>query len=425
VYIDHWQQITILILLLICSAFFSLAEISLAKLSKLRIRNMQNEGIKSAKIIQKIVENPNKLTSTILIGNSIVTISASTLAASIAMDSFGDNNIALGITTAVLTVIVLIFCEITPKIIAQQNAEKVSAIVAGPIRFCLWLFSPIAVVLGVITNFLVKIMGGGESNDEPDVTEAYIKTMVDVSVEEGVLKGDEQEMINNVVNFDDFVARGVMTPRMDIIAVSVDAAPLEIEEVFDYERFSRLPVYKETTDNVVGILYLKDFVFWDKDKPFNIESCMREPFFTYETKPTRDLFAVMRNESIHMAVVLDEYGCTSGLVTMEDLIEEIVGEIYDEDDDDELDIENISDTEFFVLGETRIDEVNEAIKTDIQPGDFESIGGYVLGQMGRIPEKDDKVDINGFTFVVWEIDKHRIEKLKIIKNIDESEVTHE
>jgi len=422
VYIDYWHQITVLILLLACSAFFSLAETSLAKLSKLRIRNMQNEGVKSAKIIQSIVENPNKLISTILIGNSIVTISASTLAASIAVSAFGNSTMAIGITTVILTVVVLVFCEITPKIIAQQSAEKIAAIVVGPIRLCLWLFTPISAVLGVMTNKLVKMIGGGETNDEPGVTEAYIKTMVDVSVEEGVLKGDEQEMINNVVDFDNFVAKDVMTPRTNIVAIPTDAALLEIEEIFKSERFSRLPVYEETLDRIVGILYLKDFVFWDESKPFDITNCMKEPFVTYETKPTRDLLSAMRGASTHMAVVLDEYSGTAGIVTMEDLIEEIIGEISDEDDEDEIDIENISDTEFFVLGETRIDEVNEAIKTNIHSEDFDSIGGYVMGQMGRIPEKDDKVEIDGFTFIVWEIDRNRIEKLKIIRELNDREI---
>ena len=419
--IDSWKQIIILILLLVCSAFFSLAEISLARLSKIRLRNMQNDGIKSAKLVEKIIENPNKLISTILIGNSIVTISASTLAASIAVSYFGNNSTALGITTALLTIVVLIFCEITPKIFAQQNTEKVSVIVAGPIRLCLWLFAPIAAVLSIIASFLLKIMGGREPDDEPGVTEADIRTMVSVSVEEGVLKGDEEEMINNVVSFDDFVARDVMTPRTDIAAVSFDWAPTEIGKVFKEERFSRLPVYKETTDHIVGILHLKDFVFLDRNKPFDIESCMREPFFTYETKPTRELFAVMRDESIHLAIVLDEYGGTSGIVTMEDLIEEIVGEISDEHDDYELDIESISDTEFFVLGETRIEEVNEALETDIHSEDFDSIGGYIMGQMGRIPEKDDKIELGGFSFIVWEMDKNRIERLRVVKNVEISE----
>ncbi len=408
-----WQQFFGLISLLFLSAFFSISETALTTVSKIRVRNMVEEGLKGAASIQKALENPKKLLSAILIGNNLVNIAASALTTSISMQLWGNNSKALSISTVALTFIVLVFCEITPKTYAAGDAEKIALLVAAPIRVCLFVFTPFVNILSAISAFLIKLLGGDYHKDVPLVTEAELKTMVNVSLEEGVLMNDEQEMINNVFDFGDFVAKDVMTPRTDITAINYEATYDEIMEAFKTERFSRLPVYKESTDDIVGILQLRDFAFTDK-QTFKLDDYMREPFFTYESKPTRELFATMRANSVLMAVILDEYGGTSGIVTLEDLIEEIVGDIADEFDDFEQEIETISDNEYIVLGETKINDVNDFFNTSIESEDFDSIGGYFSGVVGHIPGKNEFIIEGDVKFIVHEVDKNRIEKLKVV-----------
>lgn len=409
---DSSPQLIILVVLLLLSAFFSASETALTSLSKIRLRNMVDEGIKNAALVQKILSNPNKLLSSILIGNNLVNIGASALATSLAISIFGSNGV--GIATGILTIVILIVGEITPKTFAAQNSEKVCLLVIKPIAMCVYLLTPFVAVLNVITGFIMKMLGNDSEKRTPLITESELITMVNVSHEEGVLEVEEREMINNVVDFGNSDAKDVMTPRTDIVAVSVTATYEDVLNVFRNEQFSRIPVYQDSMDNIVGIISYKDIMFSDSAENFKVDKFMREPYFTYESKPSRELFSQMRTKRISMAVILDEYGGTSGIVTLEDLLEEIVGDISDEYDDSTEEIKVIKEDEFIVDGSTKIDDVNEMIGTKFESDDFDSIGGYVIGIMGRFPEKGETVESDNVKFVIEEIYKNRIEKLRIL-----------
>lgn len=372
---------------------------------------MVDEGVKNAKRIQKITDNSSKLLSAILIGNNIVNIAASSLGTVIATDLFGSSGV--GIATGVLTILVLIFGEVTPKSFASDNAEAVSCFCAKPIAFCMFVFTPFIFLLNIITGFIFKLIGSNK-NVAPVITENELRTMVDVSHEEGVLEVDEREMITNVVDFRSSTAEEVMVPRIDIVAVPDDMPYDDVVNVFKEKKFSRLPVYNETNDHIVGTLSFKDIMLLDDIKNFKVSNYMKEPYFTYESKQCSRLFADMKKESISMAIVLDEYGGTAGIVTLQDLIEEIVGDIIDDERDDEEEIQTISENEFLVDGSTKLDDVNDKLGTDFENDDIESIGGYVIALIGRFPEKGEIVEDNNVKFYIEEIDKNRIVKLKII-----------
>ena len=345
-------QIICLIILLLCSAFFSASETALMTLSKIRLRNMVESKIKGANIINKLLQNPSKLLGGILVGNNIANIGASALATSLAITYFKDSGVA--IATFTMTILVLIFAEITPKSLAAQNSEKIALKIAKPLSLITFILNPLITVLIYITNTIIKMLGGEVNKSRPFITEEELKTMVSVSHEEGMLEGEEKQMIYNVFDFRDSQAKDVMTPRTDMIVANSNSTYAELINVFRKEQFSRLPIYEDTVDNVIGVLYIKDLIFFEDGKEeFKIEKHMRTPYFTYEFKSTADLFADMRLKRIPISIILDEYGGTAGLVTFEDLVEEIVGDIDDEYDDDIDKIQVIKEDEFIVAGEDR------------------------------------------------------------------------
>ncbi len=404
-------QFIVLICLMLLSCFFSASETALTSINKLRLRSMVEEGVKNADKINAIIHNSKKFLSTILIGNTLANIGASALATTLAYKKFG--NIGVGISTGILTVLILVFCEVTPKTFATQNAEAVSKVVINPILFCVYIMTPFVIVMNFITGSILKLLGV-TNKKQPIITEAELKTIVNVSHEEGVLEIDERRMINNVFEFGDNQAKDVMTTRTDIVAIDKTDSYTEIINTFKNEQFSRLPVYEESIDNIVGILHLKDIIFLDtNDKTFKIEEYIREPFFTYEPKSISELFAEMRTNRIPVAIVLDEYGGTSGIITIEDLVEEIVGDIADEYDEVETEIEVIKEDEYVVEGSTKISDVNEMLGINLESSDFDSIGGYVIGIIGRLPEQGETIDDDSIRFIVEEIDKNRIEKIRI------------
>ena len=411
---DSPQQLFWLFAILSMATFFSVCETALTSLSKIRLRNMEEEGVRGALQITKLVENPKKMITAVLIGNTFATISAAAFVTTIIIRMSYSSNVAIGIAIAILTLVVLIFCEITPKIVASQRSEQISLLVYAPLKAFIWLFSPIIIVLNCIIGIFVKFFGCDSDRSASLITEAELKTLVNVSHEEGVLEGDEKTMINNVFEFGESRAKDVMTPRIDLIAIRHDATYEEVKTKFYEENFSRMPVYKENTDDIVGVLYFKDFVFsTEKDEDFNIDQCMRKPYFTYESKPTKELFSIMRLQRIQVAVVLDEYGGTSGIITLEDLIEEIVGEIEDEFDEFENEIEVIKEDEYIVDGSTKISDFNDMVGTNLESDDYESIGGFVIGVLGKIPNGGEVVQYGTIKFIIEEIDKNRIEKLRI------------
>ncbi len=411
---DAWQIISLVILLLF-SAFFSASETALMSLSKIRLRHMVDSETKGAERVSKLLKNPSKLLGAILVGNNISNIGASALATSLAIRKLGNSGSGVAIATAAMTILVLIFAEITPKSLAAQNSEKISLKVARPISLITFILNPIITVLIYITNTIIKIFGGQIDKVKPLITEEDLKTMVSVSHEEGVLEGEEKQMIYNVFEFGDSQAKDVMTPRTDMIVANINSTYQELINIFREEQFSRLPIYEETVDNIIGVLYIKDLIFFEDGKEeFSIEKHMRVPYFTYEFKSTVDLFADMRAKRVPIAILLDEYGGTSGIVTIEDLVEEIVGDIEDEYDDDTDKIEVIKEDEYIVDGDTKISMVNEMIGLNIESEDFDSIGGFVTGLHGRLPKTGETINYFDTKFTIQSTSRNRIVKMKII-----------
>lgn len=403
-------QIIFLIVLLIGSAFFSASETALMSLSKIRIRYMQDEGVKGAKLVSSLIENPNKLLSSILVGNNVVNIAATSISTSLFIGLMGEKGVALA--TAVMTVLVLIFGEITPKTIAANNSEKVSLLVSKPIKAIIFILRPIVWIFNIITNIIFKLFGITNKGAKSFITEEELKTMVNVSHEEGVLEMEEREIINNVFEFGDMQAKNAMVQRIDMVAIDMEDSYDEIIQVFKTEKLSRMPVYEETIDDIVGILNIKDIIFLSDEEieSFDIKNYMREPFFTYEFKKITQLLEEMKLEKSQMAIVVDEYGGTSGLLTIEDLVEVIVGDIEDEYDEEEDEIQVIKEDEYIVDGSTKIGDVNELIGVNLESEEFDSIGGFIIGHLSRLPEENEVIEVDNIRFCIESIEKIELKK---------------
>ncbi len=405
-------QIIVLIILLVLSGFFSMSETALMALSKIRIRHMVEEGVKGAKLVEKLTEDPNKLLGAILIGNNIVNILASSLATTLFVDMVGASGV--GIATAVMTVLVLIFGEITPKSIAKQKSEEVSLKVSKPINIIVKILKPFIGIFSFISSLFIRLLGGDPKATEPFITEEELRTMVGVSEEEGVLEDVEKEMIFNVFDFADSQAKDVMVQRVDIVAVDTEATYEEVLEVIKTEQFSRIPVYNQTIDDIVGVLYVKDLIIAGQNKEgFKVSDYMREPYYTFEFKKIKELFNEMKKTRNHLSVVLDEYGGTVGIVTIEDLIEEVFGDIEDEYDDYDKEIEVVKEDEYIVDGSAKLDDISELIGVNMESEEFDSVGGLIIGELGRFPDNKEEVTLNKIRFVVEEVDKNRIKKVRI------------
>lgn len=407
-------QIVILGILLIGSGFFSASETALMSLSKIRIRHMKEEGVKGAKLVSNLIEDPNSLLSSILVGNNVVNIAATSISTSLFI-ALMDGPQGVPIATAVMTILVLIFGEITPKTIAANNSEKVSLLVAKPIKLIIFILTPIVWVFNIITGIIFKLFGIKNKGAQPYITEEELKTMVNVSHEEGVLEIEERQIINNVFQFGDMQAKEAMIQRLDMVAVDSEDSYDEIIEMFKNEKLSRIPVYKDSIDNIIGILNIKDVIFLTDDEieEFNIEKYIREPFFTYEFKKITQLLEEMKIEKSQMAIVVDEYGGTAGLITIEDLVEVIVGDIEDEYDEEDDEIQVIKEDEYVVEGSTKISDVNELIGVKLESEEFDSIGGYIIGYLRRLPEENEVIEVENIKLCIESLDKNRIMKIRI------------
>lgn len=410
---DPTAQIIVLIFLLVLSALFSSAETALTTVNKIRIRSLAEEGKRSAKTVAKLIEEPSKMISAILIGNNIVNLSASSLTTALVIEQF--KSIPAGVATGILTVLILIFGEITPKTLATIYNEKLSLIYAPAILLLTRIMTPVIVLLNFISRGLLWIFRIDPNKKVTAMTENELLTIVDVSHEEGVIESEEREMINNVVDFGDSLARDIMVPRIDMDFVEDSVTYDELVAAFEENMYTRLPVYHETRDNVVGIVNLKDVFFYKGNKEdFRIEDFLREPYFTYEYKKTSELLREMRKESIALAIVLDEYGATAGLVTVEDLIEEIVGEIRDEYDEDEEDvITSVGENEYLADGAAKLEEINEALGLSLASEDYDSIAGHVIFLLDHLPTEGETLTDKGVTYTVAQVDKNRIDKVHI------------
>ncbi len=417
------QLVSIAVLVLL-SAFFSSSETALVTANRIRMKNLAENGNKRAAKVLKVTSDSSKMLSAILIGNNIVNISASSIATILAVDLMGD--IGSGVATGLLTLIVLIFGEITPKTMATIKADSFSMLVAGIIDVLMLILTPVIFIMSKLSSGVLFLLRINPADAETAMTEEEIRTIVDESQESGEIEDEEREMIHNVFDFGDSLAKEVMVPRIDMCFVQADATYDELIELFRKDKYTRLPVYEDTTDNVIGIINMKDLLLIDRTKNFSVRDILRDPYFTYEHKNTSDLFIEMRKNSIALAIVLDEYGVTAGLVTLEDLLEEIVGEIRDEYDADEVDaIVQISDREFMVQGATNLDDVSDATGNKFISEDYDTIGGFCLELLDHIPEKDEVAYTeDGILLKVDEVDKNRIERV-YIKLPDEEVVEEE
>lgn len=412
---DVVSQIILLVVLLILSAFFSSAETAFTSVNKLRIRAEADDGSKISRLIFSIIDDPSKFLSTVLVGNNVVNIAASSLTTAFAIEQFGS--VAIGIATGILTLVLLIFGEIMPKTIAANNAHRICRIYAPIINFLMIVLTPVTFLVEKIADLFFFIFRIDKSKKESIITEDELLSIVDVSSEEGVLESDEREMINNVVDFGDSSAKDIMVTTTDMKCVPDDISYEELLEVFRENMYSRMPVFHDDINNIVGIIWAKDLLTrYTPGVDFKVTDYMREAYFTYEFKNTRELMADMREEYKSLAIVLDEYGATAGLITIEDLIEEIVGEIRDEYDTDEHDpVEKLSETSFMVEGKTDFDKINEIVGLKIQSDEYDSIAGHVIHLMNDLPEREGEsvTDEEGVTYTVMVLDKNTIEKIRI------------
>ena len=390
-----------------------MSETALMSISKIRTRHLVEEGVKGAKGLQKLVNDPNKLLGAVLIGNNIVNIASSAIATTIATGLFGAGS-GVAIATGVMTVLVLIFGEITPKSLAKQNSEKISLKLAKPISIVVVVLKPLIAVFTGVSSVFIKLFGGDPKASEPFITQEELKTMVGVSEEEGVLEDVEKEMIFNVFDFVDAQVKDVMIQRVDIVAINKDSSYKEILEIIRKEQFSRIPIYDDTIDNIVGVLNVKDLIVQEKNNlQFNVLDYAREPFYTFEFKKIKEVLNEMKKTRNHMAIVLDEYAGTVGIITIEDLIEEIVGDIEDEYDEHNEMIKVVKEDEYIVDGSAKLDDISDLIGVNMESEELDSVGGLIIEELGRIPEEHEEVVIDNIKFVVEEVEKNRIKKVRI------------
>lgn len=410
---SHIGQLLTILVMVFLSAFFSSSETALTTVNKIRMRTLAENGNKRAEKVLKVTSDSGKMLSAILIGNNIVNIFASSLATILAIDIWGD--IGSGIATGLLTVVILIFGEVTPKTMATIKADSFALAIAGIIDFLMTILTPVIFVINTLASGVLFLLRVNPNETDKAMTEDEIRTIVDESQESGAIEDEEREMIHNVFDFGDSLAKEVMIPRIDMTFVQADATFEELIEIYREYKYTRFPVYEETTDHVIGIINMKDVILVDSTEEFSIRNIIREPYLTYEHKNTADLFVEMRKSSIPIAIVLDEYGVTAGMVTLEDLLEEIVGEIRDEYDSDEEDaIIQLSKYEYLVHGSTNLDDVNDELELDFESDDYDTIGGYCLQLLDHLPEENETVFTeDGVVIKIKEVDKNRIESIYI------------
>lgn len=381
---------------------------------------MADEKVKNARIVLKLIENQTKMLSAILIGNNIVNLTASSLTTSFAIQiaqksGFSEmTSIITGAATGILTVLILIFGEIVPKTLATMSAEKLALTYAKPVYAVTTVLAPVAFLMNQISKGLLIILRI-DTKKQPAITENELRTIVDVSHKEGVIESEERQMITNVVDFGDSLAKDVMVPKMDVAFANVKLSYNELVECYSVDKFTRMPVYSESRDNVVGIINLKDLFFYQgSKKDFSLADVMREPYFTYEYKKISELFFEMKKKSIPMAIVLDEYGSTAGMLTIEDLIEEIVGEIRDEYDANEEDeITKLDDENYILLGVAKLDDIDKISGIKIESEDYDSIAGHVINLLDHFPQAGESVSDQFARYTVLEAEKNHIDKVKL------------
>ncbi|NLW09048.1 MAG: HlyC/CorC family transporter [Firmicutes bacterium] len=427
-------NLLLLVGLIMCNAFFAASEIALISLNDNKIKHMADEGNKRAKLLVKVLSEPSRFLATIQIG---VTLSGF-LASAFAAESFADRlvdlvkmtqipvsgsvlkTVSVIVITVILSYFTLVLGELVPKRLAMKKAEQISFSVASPLHFLSVATFPFVKLLTVSTNSIVRLFGVDPNGDERHITEEEIRMMVDVGEEKGAIDESEKEMINNIFEFDNKVVSDIMTHRTDIVGVPITASLKEIIALIKREKFTRYPVYEDNIDNITGILNIKDLIqlLEDENQDFDLKKIMRQPYFVPASKKTDELFKELQSRKTHMAVAIDEYGGTAGIITIEDLVEEIVGNIFDEYDEVEKEFEKLDENTFIINGLANLERVKDLLEVDLPTEDYDTLGGFLTGQLGRIPQEDEKpvVEFNGVVFKVEEISEKRITKVKACKD---------
>lgn len=411
---DGVMQLIALIILVMLSAFFSSAETSLTTVNRVRLKTLAEEGNRRAKTALEVLDKYGKMLSAILIGNNIVNLSASALATTLAIHI----HFTVGIATAILTVVILIFGEIVPKNMAMINSEKMALLYASMISGLMKLLTPLIFVIDSLAKGIMKLFRV-DADKKTAMTENELRTYVEVGHEDGVIESEEREMIYNVFDFGDAVAKDVMIPRIDMVTVDKEATYEEVMEVFKDCMYTRIPVFEEDKDNIIGLINIKDFILVEDKAKFKISDILRQAYYTYEFKKTADLLVEMRQKCFNVAFVLNEYGGTAGMITLEDLLEEIVGEIRDEyDSDEEQLIQKMQDRTYLVEGSMKLSDINDELGTDLQSEDYDSIGGLIIEHLDRVPEDGAQIVTDqGIRLQVQGVSQNRI--LKVIMELPE------
>ncbi len=409
---DAVIQLIVLFVLLLLSAFFSSAETALTTVNKIRMRTLAENGHKRAQTVIKIIEDQGKMLSAILIGNNVVNLSASSLSTVLATDLFGSK--AVGLATGILTLLILVFGEITPKTISTISSESISLNYAPFIYTLMNLLTPVIFLVNQLSMGVLKLFRIDPNKKQESITEDELRTIVEVSHEEGVIQMEEKKMITNVFDFGDNLAKDIMIPRIDMTLVNVNATYDELLAIFRQEKYTRIPVFEESTDNVIGIINVKDLLLLDSKEGFSIRDFLRQPLYTYEFKKAAELMVEMRKTLNNIVIVLDEYGATAGLITLEDMLEEIVGEIRDEyDEDEEENVVELEPGEYRVDASMKLGDLNERLELRLESEDYDSLGGLVIGLLDHLPEEGEEVTHEGLRMVVERMDKNRIETIHL------------
>ena len=414
-------RLVLVVVCLVLSAFFSSSETALTTVNLIRIRNLADNGDKAAAWVLKARRDQSKMLGAILIGNNVVNLSASSMLTVLVTDVFGSQ--AVGAATGVLTLLVLLFGEITPKTIATLEAEKNALRFARVICLLMTILTPVIFVVNLLSGGVLRLLGVDPNKPTDSITEDELRTIVEVGHEKGVIESEEKEMINNVFDLGDSVARDIMVPRIDMSFVDVEASYEELMEIFRRDHYTRLPVYEDNTDNVIGIINMKDLILLEDRAAFSVRDYLRQPLFTFESKKLSELMIEMRKTSNNIVIVLDEYGATAGLITLEDILEEIVGDIRDEFDADEEDeLKEISKGEYLADGSMNLDDINDRLGLELVSEDFDSLGGFMIDRLEHLPAEGEEVDTEEVRLVVEKVNKNRIDKVHIyVKKTVENE----
>ena len=405
-------RLVLVVVCLVLSAFFSSSETALTTVNLIRIRNLADNGDKAAAWVLKARRDQSKMLGAILIGNNVVNLSASSMLTVLVTDVFGSQ--AVGAATGVLTLLVLLFGEITPKTIATLEAEKNALRFARVICLLMTILTPVIIVVNLLSGGVLRLLGVDPNKPTDSITEDELRTIVEVGHEKGVIESEEKEMINNVFDLGDSVARDIMVPRIDMSFVDVEASYEELMEIFRRDHYTRLPVYEDNTDNVIGIINMKDLILLEDRAAFSVRDYLRQPLFTFESKKLSELMIEMRKTSNNIVIVLDEYGATAGLITLEDILEEIVGDIRDEFDADEEDeLKEISKGEYLADGSMNLDDINDRLGLELVSEDFDSLGGFMIDRLEHLPAEGEEVDTEEVRLVVEKVNKNRIDKVHI------------